>query len=138
MSTPEPRAAARAPRLVARARMTAPKDLTDAQRKQWRSIVNSLPADYFRPSDVSLLRAYCIASAMLADAADEIGRDGITIDNGHGRRVPHAAVHVMSAATAAMAQMAVKLRLCPSSRYDDRTAATKANASKDAKRPWEN
>ena len=126
-----------APRLVARARLKPPPDMADAPRKEWRAIVNSLPADYFRPSDVSLLAAYCVWAAYARQCRVEIDRDGITIDNGNGRRIPHPATHVLQSATAAMSQMAVKLRLCPSSRYDDRTAATKANGDANARRPWE-
>jgi hypothetical protein len=37
---------------------------------------------------------------------------------------------------AAMAQMAVKLRLCPSSRYTEKSAQTKVTAAQ-GRRPWE-
>jgi P27 family predicted phage terminase small subunit len=125
------------PRVVTRARMKPPADLNDAAKKEWRAIVNSLPADYFRPADVSLLSAYCVWAAIAKEARADIEANGIMVTNDKNRRITNAAVNVLYNATAAMAQMSVKLRLCPSARYDDRTAATKANATKNAARPWE-
>jgi P27 family predicted phage terminase small subunit len=121
------------------ARLTAPADLSAAEREHWIAIVDSLPADFFRPSDAHLLRSYCIASAFYTMAADEMKRDGITIvDAASGRSRPHPAATILTSQASAMAQMAVKLRLCPSSRTTSARAETKAKASvAAAKRPWQ-
>jgi P27 family predicted phage terminase small subunit len=136
---PEPLPPPPPPRLIARARLKPPVYLTPEQKKEWRAITNSLPADYFKPSDVPLLAAFCCAATFYKQAAAEVARDGVTVEVvGKGRRMAHPAANMLVTQSSAMAQLAVKLRLCPSSRYDEKTAATKANASKDAKRPWEN
>jgi P27 family predicted phage terminase small subunit len=122
-------------RVVADARIACPDHLTEPQQAEWRLIVNSLPADYFRPADVPLLGAFCAASALYKEALAMIQAEGIVIDMG-SRRAAHPAKDILTSQASAMAQMAVKLRLCPSARYTEKTAATKSNGAM-GKRPWE-
>jgi P27 family predicted phage terminase small subunit len=118
-------------------RMDAPAHLSEAQAAEWSLIVNSLPADFFRPSDVPLLGSFCVASAFYKEAAAMIQAEGIVLEMDNGRKYPHPAKDLLTSQASAMAQMAVKLRLCPSSRYTEKTAATKTptSASGQAK-PW--
>lgn len=119
------------------ARLEPPADLTPAQRERWLAITGSLPPDWFRPGDLSLLRAYCIAEALSLQAAASLETEGIVIADGNRNRA-NPAVQVFQAATGAMASLSVKLRLCPSSRYEPRTAATaRSRASPKAARPWD-
>lgn len=120
------------------ARLAAPDDLSPGEREQWLAIVDSLPADFFRPSDAHLLRSYCIAGAFYMAAAAEMKRDGIVIVNERGNRMAHPASAILTSQASAMAQMAVKLRLCPSSRTSAARTETKAKAAvAAAKRPWQ-
>lgn len=117
-------------------RLPAPEHLTDEQRLEWVSIVDSLPADYFRPGDVPLLAAYCVAAAFYKRAAADMEARGMTMMDERGREYVNPAHQVLTSQASAMAQMAVKLRLCPSARYSEKAAATKA-ASAPASRPWD-
>jgi P27 family predicted phage terminase small subunit len=123
------------------ARLQPPGHLTVAQAVEWRQIVDSLPADYFRPGDVPLLSAFCVASAFYKRAAADLEKRGLTLEEDRGRLGRHEMVNpshqVLSSQASAMAQMAVKLRLCPSSRYSEKNAATKAGAAAKPARPWE-
>jgi P27 family predicted phage terminase small subunit len=106
------------------ARPDAPGHLTEAQRHEWTRIVHSLPADYFRPADYPLLEAYCCASALHRDASQRVEKEGFIALDRFGEQRPHPAVAVVKQASAAMASMATKLRLCPSARYGERKAET--------------
>jgi len=118
-------------------RFQPPPEFNEAQAREWRMIVDSLPADYFRPSDISLLSAYCISAAFYRQAAEEMSRDGIVYVDERGKRMTNPAHAVLTSQASAMAQIAVKLRLCPSARYSEKVAATKAGSSAAPLRPWE-
>ena len=121
---------------VSGARVPPPEHLTAAQRDEWLLIVNSLPADYFRPGDAPLLGAFCAASALYKEALLMIQAEGIVLDNG-SRRYAHPAKDILTSQGASMAQMAVKLRLCQSARYTEKSAQTKTAAGSTKARPWE-
>lgn len=118
-------------------RLEPPEHLTEEQAAEWRAIVDSLPADYFRPGDVPLLAAYCVASVFYKRAAADMQARGLTITDDRGREYVNPAHQVLTSQAAAMAQMAVKLRLCPSARYSEKQAATKAGSAAKPSRPWE-
>jgi P27 family predicted phage terminase small subunit len=119
------------------ARIGAPAHLTDEQRLEWDSIVDSLPADYFRPGDIPLLAAYCTASTFYKRAAVDMEQRGMYIRDDRGREYTNPAHQVLTSQAGAMAQMAVKLRLCPSARYSEKQASTKAGSAALSSRPWE-
>ena len=121
---------------VSGARVSAPAHLTPSQHAEWTLIVNSLPADYFRPGDIPLLGSFCAASALYKEALMMIQAEGIVLDGG-GRRYAHPAKDILTSQASAMAQMAVKLRLCPSARYTEKSAQTKTSAGSTKARPWE-
>lgn len=125
------------PKLVVRARQKPPATLTKAQQAEWRALVNSLPADYFKACDRRLLKMWAVQSAQFDEASEAIARDGLIIDKGNGRHVPNPMLYVQQACSASITNLSIKLRIAPSSRMDDRVAATKANAEKNAARPWE-
>jgi phage terminase small subunit len=41
------------------ARPEPPADLTEIQQAEWRRVVSSMPADWFRPETLALLSEYC-------------------------------------------------------------------------------
>lgn len=122
---------------VSGARIGAPAHLTEEHRAEWTAIVDSLPADYFRPGDVPLLAAYCIAATFYKRAAADMEARGLHLCDDKGREYVNPAHQVLTSQASAMAQMAVKLRLCPSARYSEKTAATKTGAGSKPSRPWE-
>ena len=108
----------------------APADLSKAAAELWDGIVRSLPADFFRPGDLPLLRAYCVATDRKAQVDAMVMEQGILFDG-----EPHPGLKISRAEAALMASLAVKLRLCQSSRTRSESAALKeANAGK---RPWD-
>lgn len=117
-------------------RLSPPPHLTADQAGEWRAIVDSLPADYFRPGDVPLLAAYCVAATFYKRAAAEMEARGMTLMDDKGREYVNPHHQVLTSQASAMAQMAVKLRLCPSARYTEKAAATKAAAA-GGRRPWD-
>jgi P27 family predicted phage terminase small subunit len=125
------------PKLVVRARQKPPASFTKAQAAIWRELVNSLPADYFKACDRRLLRMWAVVNAQFDEATEKIDREGLIVDKGNGKTGVNQAVYVQQACGATITNLSIKLRIAPSSRMDDRVAATKANAEKDAARPWE-
>jgi P27 family predicted phage terminase small subunit len=119
------------------ARMPAPDHLTDAQAEEWRGIVDSLPADWFRPGDIPLLAAYCMASTFYRQAAVEMSTGGLVKMDDKGREYVNPVHAVLTSQASALAQMAVKLRLCPSARYTEKTAATKTGNAGVSNKPWQ-
>lgn len=118
-------------------RLAAPVHLTPEQARGWREIVDSLPGDYFRPGDVPLLAAFCVAAGLYKQATAAVADDGMVMTADKGRLYAHPGVSVMQNMAGSMAQMAVKLRLCPSARYTAKTGATKAGSRASGARPWE-
>lgn len=118
-------------------RIAPPEHLTHAQAKQWREIVDSLPADYLRPGDVPLLSAYCCASSYHQQAHALLEAEGMVLTNERGNAQVHPAVAILTAQAANLASLATKLRLCPSSRYDKHKAANMQRGAGLGARPWE-
>lgn len=118
-------------------RLAPPGHLTDEQAEEWSAIVDSLPADYFRPGDVSLLAAYVTASVFYRRASADMESRGMTLTDDRGREYVNPSHQVLTSQASAMAQMAVKLRLCPSARYSEKAASTKTSRGSTSAKPWE-
>ncbi len=131
------------------ARLPVPAYLSEAQAAEWKGIVDSLPASYFRPGDAPILGVYCVASALYKQALEALNREGMileevksrtvktdgTVVEVGGRKYAHPAKDILSSQAASMAQMAVKLRLCPSARTE-KAAGAKAGAGGARRPPW--
>jgi P27 family predicted phage terminase small subunit len=122
---------------VSDSRIAAPSHLGPEQAAEWAAIVDSLPADYFRPGDVPLLAAYCVAAVFYKRAAANLEARGLTLIDDKGREAVNPAHQVLTSQASAMAQMAVKLRLCPSARYTEKATATKTTRAGVGCRPWD-
>lgn len=117
-------------------RVAPPDDLSPAQAEIWVAIANSLPADYFRPGDEPLLAAYCRAYDFHRQAAKLIETGGITLMDEKGREYANPAQQMLNTQGSAMAQLAGKLRLCPSARYSTKSASTATDTAAVSKKPW--
>jgi P27 family predicted phage terminase small subunit len=118
-------------------RVVAPETLSEEQRGEWDAIVNSLPANYFRPGDVPLLAAFCVASVFHQRAAKDIETRGMTIIDDRGREFINPSHQMLTSQASAMAQLAVKLRLCPSARMTGKASQAKTGEAAKTNRPWE-
>lgn len=114
-------------------RPAAPKHLSAAQRREWKAVVDRLPADWFTRENTPLLAQYCrhvdnanrIAKAIdaLADMSSEDAERLLKMAEREGR---------------AMSSLATRLRLTQQSRYNAQAASTAAKNSGTAERkPWE-
>lgn len=115
-------------------RIAAPGHLTQAQKAEWRAIVDSLPADYFRPGDVPLLSAFCVASALHKEAQSHMEANGMILTDERGKMTANPASSILMMQASSMAQLAMKLRLCPSARM--RAEKTASAGVKASNRPW--
>jgi P27 family predicted phage terminase small subunit len=122
---------------ASQSRLDPPDFLACAPAKEWRDIVNSLPAGYFRPSDVPMLAAFCISSACHKELAEIIQREGLIIESAKGTKIANPASRMMLEHAGAMAQMAIKLRLCPSARFTKGEKPQKGIAGGGGARPWD-
>jgi P27 family predicted phage terminase small subunit len=119
------------------ARIAAPEFLARAPADEWRAIVNSLPAGYFRPSDMPMLAAFCVSAACHKELAEILQRDGLIIESARGTKIANPANRMMLEHAGAMAQMAIKLRLCPSARYTKGEKPQKGVQGGGGPRPWD-
>lgn len=118
------------------ARLPTPPFLTEAQALEWCEIVNSLPADFFRPGDAPLLAAFCVASALHKAAAAALEADGAIGRTEKGWPYVHPATQLLNTQAGVMAQLAMKLRLCPSARMVQMDANKQAGETAKGARPW--
>ena len=113
-----------------------PAQLTQDEAVIWTSIVESLPPDWFRPSDVPLLAAYCQTAIQCQAAAEELRGSTLTLQTRQGRMYRNPLLDIQDAAARRLATLAGKLRLCPSSRMRAETAATKGRPIP-GRKPWD-
>lgn len=109
------------------------RDMTKRAKSLWREIVDSLPPDYFRPSDLPLLRSYCEAASSWELANLKVQEYGSTVKTSWGERVSPW-VTMRKEMTGEMRDCATKLRLCVNSRMDTRKAGKTGIPKTDSKR----
>lgn len=107
-----------------------PAGLSKAATALWVSIAGSLPADFFRPGDLPLLQSYCVATDRknLIDAV--VLKDGVMFEG-----EAHPGLRVSRDEASLMASLAVKLRLCQSSRTRPESASLQLTHT--GRRPWD-
>lgn len=116
-----------------------PASLNANESRLWRDITASLAADWFRPADLPLLTAYCQAATEHQDAAKIIAGAGLMLTDTKGRKYRNPMIAVCHQSALRMAGLAVKMRLCPSTRYTAKTAGTAIRNTPTANivPPWE-
>lgn len=121
---PRPSAASLAITSVATpiARLRPPRDLTPAQALLWRTVVDSLPGDFFGREQEQQLRSYCQHAAMADDLAQRLQATDPMVDG--WAKLSACQVSHSKAALA----LARGLRLTNQSRVQPDTAHTKSKA----------
>ncbi|MGV8892347.1 MAG: hypothetical protein ACOH2K_05295 [Burkholderiaceae bacterium] len=109
---------------------STPAGISQAAAELWQGITASLPVDFFRPGDLPLLQAYCVAHDRKERIDAAILSDGLLFDG-----VPHPGLRISRDEAGLMASLAVKLRLCQSSRTRAESASLKTAHA--GKRPWD-
>lgn len=111
-----------------------PSDFGEEPAQRWHEIVDALPADYWRPSDLVQL-ADMIRTEQLVELCDQqIAIEGQVAITNAGPKV-HPAVTARKGHLATIAAIQRSLRLCPSART--RPDAAKLQDRKAGKRPWQ-
>ena len=110
----------------------APDGIPEAAVAFWRSIVSDLQPDYFLPSDLPLLSAYCRALAAHDHARSMLESEGPVRQDGKAS----AWLVIVEKEVRAVVALAARLRLAPQSRMD-RTVAGKTARPTVGMRPWE-
>src|SRR5574343_21119 len=121
---------------VTGARLEPPPGMTQEQTDEWHAIVDSLPADYFRPGDAPLLAAFCVAAVFHRRAAADIEKRGMTLMSDKGTEYVNPSHQLLTSQASVLAQLAQKLRLCPSARLTGKAAGRKADGAPRAAEPW--
>lgn len=104
-------------------RLAPPAHLSDAARAIWHELVAALPPEHLRPTDVPLVESYAEWTATARRAARELAEHG---EVASGRASPW--LVVAEKAQRAQTALALRLRLCPSSRTDPKTVGRNGGA----------
>lgn len=111
------------PAISSNSRPEPPDGLSKREIELWQEIVKSLPADWFRASDLPLLASYCQAAAQNEQAAKELAASSLVLKNGK-ILYRNPLIAIQHAAALRMGALASKMRLCQSARYDKNKAAS--------------
>jgi P27 family predicted phage terminase small subunit len=108
-----------------------PRGLPKPARDLWKTIVNSLPPDYFRGSETHLLAKFVMADHIYHLAMGEVRKGGLVVTMGDkGYEVVNPALTICNKQVQIMSTLATKLRLCPNSRVSKWQAATVKETSR--------
>jgi P27 family predicted phage terminase small subunit len=117
-------------------RRPPPETLTEEEAGMWNSIMASLPADWFRPSDWPILAAYCQTAVQYEQATKELRGQALTLEADNGRMYRNPLLAVQHTAALRLAALAVKLRLCPSSRVRQDATGARSKQQQPSAKPW--
>jgi len=113
-----------------------PAHLGDDAAEIWRSITNSLPADWFSAGTLPLLEALCgltVSQRNTIRALQRIEREDDDFERDEWERV----LKQLGEVSGRIATLATRMRLTPQSRYGARGADTAARSVGDGPKPWE-
>ena len=113
-------------------RPTAPYDLTDEETEVWAAVVDSMPADWFRPENLPLLSQYARHVVQARRIAEWIER--ATSDESLKVRDYDRLLKLQARESAVIASLSVKMRLSQSTTRNDR-GNDRAPAMQ--QKPWE-
>ena len=117
-------------------RAPPPGCLSAAEAIHWQNIVRALPGDWFDAADLLLLTIYCQAIAQHESVCGALQGESLVLEAANGRQYRNPLLAIQDAAARRMLNIAAKLRLTPSSRYDAKKANTAFNRGPAGKRPW--
>lgn len=112
-----------------------PPTLDADGRARWSEIVDPLPADYFRASDLQMLEGMIRTERYVTECDELIEANGHLMKGPGKTLVTNPAVTARRGYIATIATIQRALRLCPSTRLDKTSAKLREASS--AKRPWE-
>lgn len=116
-----------------------PLDLTDRQNAVWQAVMKSAAGAYISPEALPVLVEYCRAVVASEDVSREVENFEPTWNrkSEEGLRRWKTLHSMQDLASKRVANLAVKLRIAPSSRMHQRTAGVAENRHVDGPRPWD-
>lgn len=121
--------------LVIKEKPKPPRSLSKRAKDTWKRVVDSLPVEHFRQSDLPLLEKYCMADSLYWQAMDQVMETGeLTVKTKSGYETPSALVTVTNKQAQVMATLATKLRICPNSRVSQHQARDEKEETVTSKR----
>ena len=108
-----------------------PRELTSEQANVWREVLDDLPSDWFRPSNLALLETYCrhvVASRRIAQLIEaEEQSDGFTLER------YDFLLRMQEREGRALSSLATCMRLTQQAMFDEK----KRKPQTSGKKPWE-
>lgn len=134
-------AALTTPKVVSRLadhRPPPPDDLDPEPAAEWRRVVRTMPADWFKSEAFGVLAALCCHSVTARRLSNLVETFELawTSEDGGLARYDHL-LRLRQRETKSVAMLATRLRLTPQSRYTTGSAATAAARDNGGPRPWD-
>lgn len=107
---------------IARKRLIPPEGLSQLDRKVWTMMVNACSADHFIESDIPLMVSYVKTFIQWERAAREMEEQPLVIYADNGRVAKHPIVDVHKSLAGTLSNLAMRLRLAPSTRHQSNHA----------------
>ena len=101
---------------MVRPKVTPPKELSRKAKVYWKRIVDNVPNDYFNPSDFAVLAAYVKNYELMINAQDMIDEQGAVLVDNQDKPFKNPWFVIFQEASAKIATLSTKVRLCPSAR----------------------
>jgi phage terminase small subunit len=101
--------------LPVKSRPKPPKNLPKRAKAVWKDIVDTLPADHFRKSELPLLVKYCMAEHIYWQAIEKMS-DSLTIRTEKGYELPDTYLIIANKQVQIQTALATKLRICTNAR----------------------
>jgi hypothetical protein len=112
-------------------RLKAPDDLVDEEVEVWAAVVDTMPADWFTPATVPLLKQYCRHSVQAKRIAEMIER--ATSDPELNIKDWDRLLKMQERESRMLSSLAVKMRISQSATRNDRGNRN----TRPTRKPWE-
>lgn len=119
-------------------RAAPPGDLSDYEAAIWTAVINTKPADWFQADTLPLLLSYCKHVSTAATLDRELAAfDPQWLRDDDGLRRYRLLTDMRERESRAQTALARSMRLTQQAQYSAPTAATAANKTKQAAKPWQ-
>ncbi|MFK7844687.1 MAG: P27 family phage terminase small subunit [Rhodothermales bacterium] len=115
-------------KVIPRQRLSPPSDLDPAESEIWLMVVDACSAEHFKQSDIPLMVSYCQAYVQLQRAAKQLKSEPLVIPTDGGSTKVNPIVSVHKSLSGTVSNLAMRLRLSPSTRIATKAAATGSDA----------
>ena len=110
-------------KIIPRKRISPPNGLSAAEKFVWNEMVNSCDAEHFIPSDVPLMIGFCQTFVQQQRAMEQMKEMPFFIIADNGKVTQHPIVSVHKSLSGTLSNLAMRLRICPSTRIQQTNKA---------------